>query len=390
MKKIAFINQRYGLEVNGGSEYYTRLMAEHLKDNYEVHVITTKAIDYMSWEDYYQCDEEIINGIMVHRFSVEHPRDINKFNKINSKLLRGKLRKREEKDWINEQGPYCPLLVKYIIQHRHEYDVFIFVTYLYYTTTKGLLEVAEKSIMIPTAHDEPYIDLNIFKQIFCAPRAIVFLTEEEKMYVHKKFKNQNIKNDIIAIGVDIDSGIVDIEKYKRTKKLSDYIVYVGRIDEGKNCPEMFRYFIEYKKRNPSDLKLVLVGKSVIEVPEHKDIISMGFVSEEEKYNAIAGARALILPSKYESLSISVLESLKLGTPIIVNGKCEVLKGHCKKSNAGLYYENYFEFEGCLKYILGNTQTADIMGMNGKNYIRDNYEWGIIVERFTRLIESIRE
>ena len=65
MKKIAFINQRYGLEVNGGSEYYTRLMAEHLRGVYEIEILTTKAVDHVTWANYYKCDEEEINGIKV-------------------------------------------------------------------------------------------------------------------------------------------------------------------------------------------------------------------------------------------------------------------------------------------------------------------------------------
>ena len=53
-KRIAFINQRYGREVNGGSESYTMQMAQHLKAEYEVEVLTSKALTYDKWEDYYE------------------------------------------------------------------------------------------------------------------------------------------------------------------------------------------------------------------------------------------------------------------------------------------------------------------------------------------------
>lgn len=388
MKKIAFINQRYGLEVNGGSEYYTRLMAEHLCDHYEVHVLTTKALDYMTWEDFYECDTERINDVAVHRFSVDAPRNQKKFNDINSELLdKAEHSLSDEKKWMEEQGPLCRKLIQYIEENKDIYDVFIFVTYLYYLTSVGLPKVAEKSILIPTAHDEPYIYFKSFKEIFCSPKAIIFLTDEERQFVQKTFHNQNISHDTFAVGIDIPQN-TNAQTFFEEKKLSDYIVYVGRIDENKGCQWLFQYFQEYKKRNPGDLKLVLMGKSVMDIPQNTDIVSLGFVSEEEKFNGIAGAKALILPSQFESLSISALEAMSVGTPVIMNGKCEVLKAHCVKSNAGLYYNDYFEFEACVNYLTEHEVERKIMGKCGIQYIKNNYCWDVILDKFDRIIEAI--
>ena len=62
MKKIAIINQRYGLEVNGGSELYSRQIAERLKAKYEVEVLTSCAVEYVKWQNYYKEGVEDING----------------------------------------------------------------------------------------------------------------------------------------------------------------------------------------------------------------------------------------------------------------------------------------------------------------------------------------
>ena len=86
MKRIAFVNQRYGLEVNGGSEYYTRLMAERLAKYYEVDVLTTKAVDYTTWKDWYVRDVETINGVTVRRFSVAQERAVD-FDAYNAAYL---------------------------------------------------------------------------------------------------------------------------------------------------------------------------------------------------------------------------------------------------------------------------------------------------------------
>ena len=112
------------------------------------------------------------------------------------------------------------------------------------------------------------------------------------------------------------------------------------------------------------------------------------MSEEEKFNGIASAKALILPSEFESLSISVLEALSIKTPVIVNGKCEVLKGHCIRSNAGLYYKSYLEFEGILNYLIDHEYERQMMGENGKEYVEKDYTWDKVVSKFEGIINRI--
>ena len=392
MKKIALVNQRYGLEVNGGSEYYTRLIAERLANHFEVDVITTKALDYTTWANYYKNDVEKINGVNVLRFPVKALRadDFNDYNGRYLEYIRtnGTDLKREDV-WFEKQGPLCPDAIDYIRKNKDKYDVFIFVTYLYYLTVKGLPEVAEKAVLIPTAHEEPFIHFKTFETIFNLPKAFVFLTDEEKSLVQNLFSCKNIMCDVMGTGVEIPS-VPDAAAFREKYNINDeYIIYVGRIDEGKDCPMLFKYFLEYQKRHSeSKLKLILMGKQVCDIPKSNDIISLGFVSEEDKFNGICAAKCLVLPSKFESLSISVLEAMSLSVPVIVNGVCQVLKGHCTKSNGGLYYMNYFEFEGIIDYIFSHNTEYLQMRLNARKYITDNYEWDAIMKKFENLISSI--
>ena len=383
---ICFVVQRYGLEVNGGAELQCRLFAEHLSDYYNIEVVTTKAIDYMTWKNEYSKSVECINGVVVRRFDVNKQRE-DSFHIINGRFLNQGITQEEEQTWVDEQGPFCPELVRYIKTHKDDYKAFVFFTYLYYPTVMGLPEVAEKAIFIPEAHDEPFMRMKIFKRLFYLPQAFFFNTEEERNLVHNKFHNENIPSDIGGIGID-EPANVDPSDFKNKYGVDNYIIYVGRIDEGKNCNVLFQYFMEYKKRNNNDIKMVLIGKPVIQIPKDKDVISLGFLDEQDKTNGVAGARCLVLPSEFESLSMVVLEAMCVGTPVIVNGKCEVLKGHCIKSNGAFYYNNYFEFEAEINYLLTHSEEVKAMTKNAKKYVDDNYKWEVVIRRLTRLIESL--
>lgn len=388
-KKLAIINQRYGLEVNGGSELYSRQIAERLCVKYDVEVLTSCSLDYVTWSNYYKPGLEEINGVKVRRFPTEHERTPRIFSALDLEMHQNpNVSPQQAYKWTDEMGPYCPKLIEYVKAHSEEYDAFIVVTYLYYTAVRSLPVIGKKAIFIPTAHQEPYIHFKMYEEIFEAPKAYVFLTDEERELVHAKFPQvQDKPYDIMGVGVDVPR-VVDADAFKKKYGLNNYVIYVGRIDQGKDCPRMFDYFIEYKKRNPGDLKLVLMGKAVVDIPQHPDIISLGFVSEEDKFNGIKGAKALILPSKFESLSISVLEAMTLSIPVIVNGRCDVLKGHCVKSNGGLYYMKYFEFEGCINYLLSHKDEYNKMCSNAKKYIDTYFEWDVIMDKFDKIIEIV--
>jgi len=390
--RIAIVNQRYGMEVAGGSELYTRELAELLNRHYQVEVLTTCALDYVNWDNHYKKGLSTVNGVKVRRFTVERLRNTLHFNTLYSALVEsvalGKNTPEQEQQWVDEQGPYCPELVTYIKKNRDKYDVFVFITYLYYPTVRGLEWVKDKAILFPTAHDEPPIYFDIYKQIFNAPKALGFLTQEERVFVHDFFCNQHIPNDILGYGIDLPE-VIDAPAFCLKYELySDYIIYVGRVEPSKGCDVLINYFVNYKKRHPSNLKLVLVGKVFFQLPYHPDIISLGFISDEDKYNGIAGARVLVLPSQYESLSIVTLEALAVGTQVLVNGDSDVLKMHCQRSNAGLHYTSYPEFVCALKYLLTHDDTCAKMRENGISYVKENYDARSIVVKFKNLAGTL--
>ncbi|MBR3356639.1 MAG: glycosyltransferase [Solobacterium sp.] len=386
-RKICIVVQRYGLEVNGGAEALTRMYAERLKDWYDVLVVTTKALDYMTWEDWYTADEETINGVKVRRFSLEREKDMDAFQEINDRFMQMDMEEDEEPEWIDSQGPYVPGMIRWLKEHYDDFECFLFFTYLYYPTVIGLPEVKDKAILIPFAHDEPFLSMSAYRRLFESPRAILFSTQEERQLIRMKFENYNIPCLIGGAGVTVPSD-VSAERFEKKYGLKNFILYVGRIDAGKNCEELFEDFSIYKEEYPSSLKLVLMGKEVIEVPKRDDVVSLGFVDEQDKFDGLAACDLLVLPSKYESLSMVVLEAFKMDKPVLVNGQCEVLKAHCDHSHGGLAYLDRKEFFKHLYYLEKNPDVRREMGRNGRAYVRENYQWETIMLKLSDLIEEV--
>lgn len=384
--KIAFVCQRYGLEVNGGAELYCRQMAEKMTERYDVEVFTTCAVDYVTWADYYQSGTEQIHGVTVHRFPVDRERDQDAFAHISQRVM-GNPRHSDadEAEWIEQQGPVCTELLGELERVQKDYLAVIFMTYLYYLTAKGTQMRFDNAFLIPTVHDEPPVYLRWYDNVFGAVKGIIWNTPEERAFAERRFPQVRQTPSVIAgVGVDLPEG--ELPELPEMLRGIHYVTYAGRIDESKGCGEMFEYFQRYKREYGDALKLVLMGKPVMPVPNDPDIISLGFVSDEIKFSVIRSAKALVLFSRFESLSMVVLESMTVGRPVLVTGRCEVLKGHCVRSNAGLYFDNYPEFVGCMQYLMSHESEYAQMCKNGKAYVTENYQWDVIIGKIQRLID----
>ena len=91
----------------------------------------------------------------------------------------------------------------------------------------------------------------------------------------------------------------------------------GRISRGKGVDLLINGFVRYKQNHPGELKLILAGLQEQDflIPSRPDILYLGFVSERQKYALERHAEFLINPSRYESLSLVVIEAMALGVPV---------------------------------------------------------------------------
>jgi glycosyltransferase involved in cell wall biosynthesis len=261
------------------------------------------------------------------------------------------------------------------------------VTYLYPTTYYGLPLVPHKAILLPTAHDEPTLYLSLFRSTFALPQYMVYNTFTEQQLVHRTFDNASIPYSVIGSGINVPCN-TDVLRFRRKyDQYGDFILYVGRIDDSKNVSEMFDFFIRFKKHHALDVKLVLVGKGPFPIPERTDIVPLGFVSEQDKFDALQASSLLLLPSRYESLSMAVLEAWLMKKPVLVNGDCEVLKAQCVRGNGGLYYQNYDEFVLALQTLIQRPRLRDAFGACGYTYAQENYSWPVVERKYLQALRN---
>ncbi|HBU11599.1 MAG TPA: hexosyltransferase [Clostridiales bacterium] len=391
--KVCFVIQRYGTEIVGGAESLCMQYAQRMKELYDVSVVTSCAVDYNTWDNYYAEGETTVGGVPVVRFASAHPRRQGKIARLTEAVYGNpKNSDRLGKKWLKEVGPYCPGMLRYIKQNRRDIDLFVFVGYHYYNSTFGMPCAPEKAVFLPTAHDEPPLrKCNYFKRLFVLPQGLIYLTEEEREFVQGFFGNARIPSIVTGAGVDdIHLPGHSVELVQKYTGGDPYLLYAGRIDETKNCDALVRDFVAYKERHPGGLKLLLTGKNEMELPARADISYAGFVADEEKYALMKHAAALVQPSQNESLSIVTLEAMKLKTPVICCGRSAVLKSHIEKSNGGLCYASRDELEQAIQKVTGDRAWAQEAGARGEEYVRQNYKWEAIIASIGQLIGRIIE
>ena len=386
--KVAIVAQRYGHAVNGGAELHARYIAEHLARHTDVEVVTTCATDYVTWRNQLPEGVETINGVSVRRFRVSHERDPFKFAKLSARVFDDTHSVADELAWLDEEGPTSPALVKYVARNANGFDFFLFFSYRYYHAYHGVRAAAGRAILVPTAERDSTIGLSIFAPIFRGVRALMYNSPEERAMIQAVASNKDVPSVVVGVGSDVPANPQPARFRQKYNIRGPFAVYVGRIDENKGCKELFEFFDAYLQEPGGKLSLVLIGNSILPIPPHPRVRHLGFVDDTDKFDAIAAAELLIMPSYFESLSMVALEAWALGRPVLVNGKCDVLKGQSIRSNAGLYYGDGVEFVATLRAIEQNRWLAGGLGRNGRSFYRDHYDWPVIERKYLDMLQRL--
>jgi glycosyltransferase involved in cell wall biosynthesis len=386
--KLAVVVQRYGADISGGAELHARYIAERLSRHAEVEVLTTCARDYITWKNELPAGTETVRNVRVRRFPVTRPRDVNDFGRRSKTVFDETHSIGDEIGWLESEGPTSPALVRHIASARDAFDFFLFFSYRYYHVWHGMRAVPGKAVLVPTAERDPAIGVTIFGPLFRGARAVMFNSLEERALITGVSQREG-PGVVVGVGSAIPDRTQPWRFRKKFNVKRPFAIYIGRIDANKGCADLFSYFERYAVMYPQGVDLVLVGSKVLPIPSHPRIRHVGFLSDEDKFDALAAADALIMPSQYESLSMVALEAWALGKPVLANGRCDVLRGQCIRSNGGLYYESFEEFAEALYTLDATGPIGAILGKNGQEFFRRHYTWPVIERKYTDMFDRLK-
>ena len=386
--KLAVVVQRYGADLSGGAELHARYIAERLARHAQIDVLTSCARDYITWRNEFPPGDDEVNGLRVRRFPVSLERDPQEFGRRSDLVFGERHSIEDELRWLQSEGPTSPALVDHLRRAASEYDYLIFFSYRYYHAYHGALAAPAQAVLVPTAERDPALGLAIFQPAFRRVRALMYNSHEERALIQTVSRNHQVPGVVVGVGSEVPDA-PDAARFRgRTGIKGRFALFVGRIDENKGCAELFDYFSRYVAEVSRRLRLVLIGKPMMPLPSHPRIQHLGFVTEEEKYDAMAAADLLVMPSYYESLSMVTLEAWAMRLPVLVNGRCDVLRGQCVRANAGLYYESYDEFAETLHMLETVRGLRRKLGANGRAYFERNYTWDVVEGKYLAMLERL--
>jgi glycosyltransferase involved in cell wall biosynthesis len=386
--KLAVVVQRYGADISGGAELHARYVAERLARHADVEVLTTCARDYVTWKNEFPEGLDTVNGVRVRRFPVSRPRDEHDFGRRSALVFERMHSVHDEVKWLDSEGPTSPALVRYIKSVADAFDYFLFFSYRYYHAWHGARAVPAKAVIVPTAERDPAIGLEIFAPVLRGVRALMYNSFEERAMI-QQISGRKGPGVVVGVGSDIPERTEPWRFKKKFNIRHPFAIYIGRIDENKGCKELFSHFTRYAQMYPQGLDLILVGSNVLDIPKHPRIRHLGFLSDADKFDGLAAADVLIMPSQFESLSMVALEAWALGKPVLANGHCDVLRGQVIRSNGGLYYETFEEFAEALYLLDATGPLGGVLGRNGREFFKRHYTWPVIERKYLDMLDRLK-
>ena len=413
--RIACITPRYGAEIPGGPELYCRLVAERLSAVHTVEVLTTCARDDATWANAYPAGTDRIRGVTVRRFANAEARDAAALSACSERVFGAPHTAQDEETWLRLHGPWCPALVEHLEREHRTYDALLFFSCLHAPTVLGLRAAPRRSILVPAVSEHPALGLEFCKEVFARPAAIAYATAVESGVLRSRFAKRAPVEEVAGCGVDLPpdpdpaqpdppddqdddddapavgtvwNGVEPGAGFRRRHRLfGPFALCSARVRSGWGCEELIEYFARYAAQH-GDADLALMGVKLMEIPDEPFIRFAGTLAESDRLEAFAAASVVLAPAPEESTALHVLEAFAAGTPVLANGRSDVLTQHCQRSNAGMYYADGDEFVECLRLLLSNAELREKMGRNGRRYVAEQYSWPVVLEKYDQLITAV--
>ena len=373
---IAFISPRFaeGPTV-GGAETLLKTQARYAASHdMDTTFLATCARNHFTWENEIEPGQREIDGLKVHFFPVDESRDVDSFMHVQQRISRGKPVTREEEDTWIRNSVNSQALCDHLGESAERYDRIVIGPYLFGLCHQASRIFPDRTVLVPCLHDEPFAGLEVTRELFDRSRTVMFNSPAERQLATRLYGDRY--NAMPVVGMGLEAFKADPLKFARSHQLnSPYLLYSGRREPLKGTPLLLDYVEAFRARTQRDLKLVLTGTGPIETPPAlaPHLIDLGFVTEQEKREVMAGALAFCHPSVNESFGIVALEAWLAGTPLLVHAGGAVLRELCRESNGGLWFKTYGEFEESLIGLLDHPEFRTALGSSGQSYVLDHYQ-----------------
>lgn len=387
--RLLFVVPRFGDAIAGGAERLVGLLATHaVAPGDHVEIATTCARSNETWQNELPAGTSTEAGVIVHRFPIRD-RQAARFDELHQQLHRsGRLSYLNELE-LMANSVWAPGLQRFLELRADEFDVVLFAPYLLGTTYWGMQVAPERSVLIPCIHDEPNAHMRCIRQMVEGAAGCIFNSAGEERLARSLYRLP--LHAVVGMGFEIPTDPAP-RGFARQHGLPRYLVYLGRLEEGKGVATAVSYVADYARASGRDLRLVLVGAGSYR-PSKRDapyVLETGFLDEQAKRSALAGAVALVQPSHLESFSIVTMEAWLEGVPVLVAAQSEVLLDHCQSSGGGQAFADYPQFARALDHMLDNEVERVAMGRAGQAYVCNEFDWPTVADRFRGFLRKVTE
>ena len=276
-------------DINGGAELHARYIAERLARHAQVEVITTCARDYITWRN--ELSPGVDQSTASRCAAFPSATNVNRSNSAggHSRVFEQPHSVADEIAWLDSEGPASPAMIGDLDRIGRRVRLRDFLQLPVLPRVARCASDASKAVLVPTAERDPAIGLSIFGPVFRSVRAVMYNSPEERALITAATRNGDVPGVVVGVGSEVPSR-TDPARFRRKFNISrPFAIYIGRIDENKGCAELFAYFQRYAATHRRGLDLVLVGNAVMPVPKNRRIHQLGFVSDEDKFDALAAA-----------------------------------------------------------------------------------------------------
>jgi glycosyltransferase involved in cell wall biosynthesis len=406
-RRVAVVVQRHGPGVLGGAEAHAAALVAALAPHHDVTVLTSCAQDAATWAMHFAPGDSVEQMVTVRRFAHPPRNDGARARVPLVHKLRWWLRGvfdglgvvrvalprgdpvYDGREFLRRQGPACDGLIAALSGGASTFDAVVFMTVLYHPTAEGLPVWGTRSVLIPTLHDERPMYLPWFHRVFAATGQTLWNTAAEQRLARRLYGASAQTGTVVGAAVRVRApGPGEVEAVRSRHGLpARYLVYVGRIERAKGCAELLAAWQAIAGQT-GDAALVFVGQGSMVVAASPRVRLTGFLGGAERDALVAGAAALVMPSRRESLSLVLLEALALGVPVLANARCEPLADHLRLSGAGEAYRGARALRaGLLRALARDAAERASLGAAGQRYVQAHYAPSMVEAIWLDAVES---